>query len=77
MNEKLTPRHLEVLVRLANNSEPVDYQKFLPDLNPVSDLVDCHLVNKIDQSYELSSLGKEYFKVIFNHAEKFFERYKF
>lgn len=77
MDNKLTPKHLEVLVRLASNSEPVNYQKFLPDLNPALDLIDCHLINKTGENYELSALGREYFKIIFKHAEKFFERYTF
>jgi predicted transcriptional regulator len=77
MDEKLTPRHLEVLAKLASNSEPVNYKKFLPDLNPVLELIDCSLVNKTGENYELSAIGREYFKIIFKHAERFFERYKF
>jgi hypothetical protein len=76
MSEKLTPNHLEVLSKLASEEEPIDYERFLPNLNPLLDLVENHLVRKKGQSYELSDLGKEYFNLILKYAEKYFERYK-
>jgi hypothetical protein len=74
MSEKLTPKHLEVLLNLAMNKEPMNYQKFLPDLNPVLDLIDYHLINKIGKSYELSVLGRESFNKILQYASKYFEK---
>lgn len=65
MTNKLTPKHLEVLLRLGNSKELVKYTKFLPDLNPVLDLIEKHYVNKRGEFYELSSKGREYFNKIF------------
>ncbi len=74
MSKKLTAKHLEVLVRLASSKEPINYQKFLPDLNPILDLVEYNLVNKMGESYELSSKGEDYFNKILQYASKHFEK---
>jgi hypothetical protein len=72
MNEKLTPKHLEVLVRLAINEKPINYKEFLPDLNPVLDLIEYHFVNKVGKEYQISGKGKEYFNKILQYASKSF-----
>lgn len=74
MSEKLTAKHLEILVRLATSKEPINYQKFLPDLIPVIDLMEYHLVNKTGEYYELSSKGEEYFNKILQYASKHFKK---
>ncbi|MFA5839001.1 MAG: hypothetical protein WC849_03635 [Candidatus Paceibacterota bacterium] len=72
--KKLTPKHLEVLAKLATNQEPINYQEFLPDLNPVLDLAEYHLVNKLSGSYALSSKGKDYFNKILQSASRYLKK---
>jgi hypothetical protein len=73
MGNKLTPKHLEVLIKLAMNEEPINYKKFLPDLNPVIDLVEYRLVNKVGEDYQINEKGKKYFNKILQYASKSFE----
>lgn len=72
MKNKLTPNHLEVLIKLAINENPINYKEFLPDLNPVLDLIEYHFVNKIGEEYQISEKGKEYFSKILQYASKAF-----
>ena len=72
MKNEFSPKHLEVLVKLAVSNEPIKYTKFLPDLNPILDLMHKHYVNKIGDSYELSFKGEKYFYKILAYASEQF-----
>jgi hypothetical protein len=73
-SKKLTLKHLEVLATLAANEESISYKKFLPDLNPVLDLMEYNLVNKVGESYELSIKGKNYLNKILQSASRYLEK---
>ena len=73
MNLKLTPKHLEVLVKLGVNNKPVKYTEFLTNLNPVLDLMERNYINKVDESYELSSKGINYFNNVLQCASRYLE----
>ena len=81
MNKKLTPKHLEVLLKIALSDEPVKITTLIDD-RFASDLKDIGLIDQdlsngtmysVPCCYELSEKGRDYYNKILQDASEHFE----
>ena len=70
MDKRLTPKHLEVLLKFEINGKPIKKAKLLPYLNILIDLTEYDLLSELKESYKLSDRGTKDLNKILENALK-------
>ena len=80
MDEKLTPKHLDLLARLGINEKPIKILN-IKEIRLFSDLVNFGLAKKEERKegqyivpyYEINNNGRDYYNKILQDASEHFE----
>ncbi len=82
---EITAGHLYALSVLYNHKEPVSYQRFVPDMNPIIDLTEWGLASKREPDtvepddtnthYFLTEFGRKYCEALIKSASRILNRH--
>ncbi len=66
---EITAGHLYAL-NILYRAKKVNYQRFVPDMNPILDLTEWGLSSKQQDNYQLTEFGREYFEGVIKFASR-------